>query len=75
MLKNITLLLIPFAFGCLVMGCTLTQEHVVSLAQKVVKQYCDVPEAERLLIRGQVNQAIAPASILVTCPPAPPVGP
>lgn len=54
-------------------ACTFTQQNVVPLAQKVVKQYCAVPEAERLLIRGQVNQAIAPDSIVVTCtPPANP---
>lgn len=53
-------------------GCAITQEKVVPLAQKTVRQYCAIPEAERLLIRQQVNASIAPDSIVVTCAPSSP---
>lgn len=60
----VALALLYLFFG---FGCALTQEKVVPLAQKTVRQYCAIPEAERLLIRQQVNAGIAPNSIVVTC--------
>jgi hypothetical protein len=55
-------------------GCTFTQQQVVPLAQKTVRQYCAIPEADRLLIRQQVNAAITPDAIVVTCADSPTVG-
>lgn len=48
-------------------GCTLLQKKVVPLAQEAVTKYCAVPAEERALVRQQVNAAIAPNSIVVTC--------
>lgn len=56
-------------------ACAFVQKNIVPVAQDLTKQYCAVPESERLLIRQQVNQAIAPNSIVVTCAGEPPVGP
>lgn len=47
-------------------GCS-TFQPIVSRASGLVKDYCVQPLDQRLLIRAQVNQAIAPNAAKITC--------
>lgn len=53
-------------------GCTNLQAKLVPLAQSTVSKYCAIPVEQRVLIRAQVNAAIAPDKIVVTCANDPP---
>lgn len=49
-------------------ACATLNAEVAPRVAQAVKAYCTEPQDERALIRAQVNQAIAPATIRVTCP-------
>lgn len=48
-------------------GCSLIQANVGPKVAKAVNRYCQEPLDERVIIRGQVNNLIAPNTIKVTC--------
>jgi hypothetical protein len=50
-----------------VTGCATLTGAVAPQVAKAVTKYCQEPYAERSLIRAQVNDMIAPATIKVTC--------
>lgn len=48
-------------------GCTLLQTAVGPTAKKLTDQYCSQPQDARLLLRAQVDAAITPNKIAVSC--------
>lgn len=48
-------------------GCSVLAPHVGPALTKAVTRYCAEPQAERLLLRQQVNASIAPNSAQVNC--------
>lgn len=48
-------------------GCATLDKDVAPKVAAAVMTYCATPQAERLLIRQNVNQRIMPNSIAVTC--------
>lgn len=50
-----------------VCGCASLTSAVAPQVASAITKYCAEPLAERLVIRGQVNSMIAPATIKVTC--------
>jgi len=49
-------------------GCTLLQTQVGPTAKKLTDYYCAQPLDARLLARAEVAKAIAPATLVLTCP-------
>lgn len=61
-----------FSFSAFMTSCASVQAKLVPLAQSTVSKYCAIPVEQRVLIRAQVNAAIAPDKIVVTCANDPP---
>lgn len=55
-----------FAMLCLT-GCGVLTTKVAPKVAAAVTLYCAEPQAERLLLRGQVAAAVAPNAVQVTC--------
>lgn len=49
------------------LGCSTVTGAITPTAQKFVTRYCAEPADERALVRAQINAAIAPATIALTC--------
>ena len=70
----LTKVLAGVAVGAITMTVLWNVIDVTGIAGAVserVNEYCQKPEAERLAIRGEINQRIAPHTIALTCSGAP----
>lgn len=71
MLKKISdVLCFVFAFSLIgfgVVACESLTQQVGSKAAKAIKRYCEEPASVRMTLREQVNDMIAPNSVIITC--------